>query len=136
MGDMGYFDEQDRLWFCGRKAHRVLADGGKVFYSVCVEAIFESALERLLAGRVKTPRAALVGLGEAGQQRPFILLEGFNLERSPVYGAFKAWRESHELARQIQVLGYPKPFPVDVRHNVKINRELLAQWAEQTERKK
>jgi hypothetical protein len=26
-------------------------------------------------------------------------------------------------------LRYPKPFPVDIRHNAKISRELLAAWA-------
>ena len=26
-------------------------------------------------------------------------------------------------------LHYPKPFPVDIRHNAKIGREVLAVWA-------
>src|SRR5262249_34092040 len=28
MGDVGYFDEQGRLWYCGRKSHRVVAPWG------------------------------------------------------------------------------------------------------------
>ena len=27
MGDLGYFDSEGRLWFCGRKAHRVPGEG-------------------------------------------------------------------------------------------------------------
>jgi hypothetical protein len=27
------------------------------------------------------------------------------------------------------IFAYPEPFPVDIRHNAKINREQLAQWA-------
>jgi olefin beta-lactone synthetase len=29
IGDLGYLDSQDRLWFCGRKAHRVLTPAGR-----------------------------------------------------------------------------------------------------------
>jgi hypothetical protein len=95
-----------------------------------VEALFERALEEFLAGRLTTPRAALVGPGKPGEQKPYLLLEKFDVSRSPFYGAFKAWHEHHEMARLVQVRNYPQPFPVDVRHNVKINRELLRQWAE------
>jgi hypothetical protein len=36
---------------------------------------------------------------------------------------------AHSLTRQIQTVLYPKAFPVDVRHNAKIDREKLAAWA-------
>eukprot|EP00913_Durusdinium_trenchii_P023379 g21957.t1 len=39
MGDVGYFDEGGRLWFCGRKAHIVHTAGGAMFPVRC-EAIF------------------------------------------------------------------------------------------------
>ena len=29
MGDVGYLDEQGRIWFCGRKSHRVQTAGGR-----------------------------------------------------------------------------------------------------------
>ena len=31
MGDVGYRDEQGRIWFCGRKTHRVITPGGTMF---------------------------------------------------------------------------------------------------------
>ena len=41
MGDVGYIDAQGRLWFCGRKSHRVeLAD--RVLFSAPVEEIFNT----------------------------------------------------------------------------------------------
>ena len=39
IGDVGYLDDQDRFWFCGRKAHRVLTAEGPM-YTVPCEAIF------------------------------------------------------------------------------------------------
>ena len=36
MGDIGYIDDRGRLWFCGRKGHRVVVDE-KTLFSVCCE---------------------------------------------------------------------------------------------------
>ena len=38
MGDVGWLDDQERLWFCGRKGHRVICDQGVLFSSL--EEIF------------------------------------------------------------------------------------------------
>ncbi|MCP3931937.1 MAG: AMP-binding protein, partial [Bacteroidetes bacterium] len=38
MGDIGYLDESGRLWFCGRKGHRVITSKGVLFTIPC-EAI-------------------------------------------------------------------------------------------------
>ena len=37
MGDLGYFDSEGRLWFCGRKAHRVQI-GSKCLFTIPTEA--------------------------------------------------------------------------------------------------
>src|SRR5205823_8672131 len=39
MGDLGYFDSEENLWFCGRKAHRVKV-GEQKLYSIQCEHIF------------------------------------------------------------------------------------------------
>ena len=49
MGDVGYLDEQDRFWFCGRKAHRVRTASGAL-YTIPCEAIFNQHPERLPLG--------------------------------------------------------------------------------------
>ena len=128
MGDMGYVDENGRLWFCGRKAHRVLKRDCTL-YSVCVEAVFEAAIERIF-GAVR--RVALVGIGKPGEQSAVILCEqGSELSRpGKLRDEFNAWRKGEELAAQVErVLSYPAQFPVDIRHNAKINREELSRWA-------
>jgi len=127
MGDVGYFDESGRLWFCGRKAHIVSTSTG-VMYSVCCEAIFNN--------HPAIYRSALVGVGAKGQQTPVIVAE-------PEPGKFPAsHRERQQLREELLHLGTQNPLtenirrilfhrslPVDTRHNVKINRELLAAWA-------
>jgi acyl-CoA synthetase (AMP-forming)/AMP-acid ligase II len=66
MGDAGYLDRQERFWFCGRLAHRVLTADGPM-YTIPCEAIFNQHAD--------VERSALVGVGPAGQQRPVIVLE-------------------------------------------------------------
>ena len=122
MGDMGYVDQEGRLWFCGRKAHRVLSAEGPM-YSVCCEAIFnEHPLLR---------RSALVGLGEAGSQLPVLVVE-LNQKEKPPAGLKEellALGQSSEQTKTIRHILVHPAFPVDIRHNAKIFREKLAQWA-------
>ena len=123
MGDMGYQDEQGRLWFCGRKAHRVLTAYGPM-YTVCCEAIFNEHPEVF--------RSALVGLGDPGVQLPVITVELY--EKKPK-DQKRLCAELHELARAnsltktIDTFMIFSVFPVDIRHNAKIFREKLAVWA-------
>lgn len=56
MGDVGYFDAQGRLWFCGRKTQRVETARGPL-YTEQVEPVFNT-----VAGVART---ALVGVGAA-----------------------------------------------------------------------
>ncbi|MEW6519380.1 MAG: fatty acid CoA ligase family protein [Thermodesulfobacteriota bacterium] len=122
MGDMGYLDEKGRLWFCGRKAHRVQT-GQEILYTICCEAIFNE--------HPRVFRSALVGIGAPGRQLPVLIVEP--AERIADKEAFLA--ELAELGRQNSVtagisrfLIHPA-FPVDIRHNAKIFREKLAEWA-------
>ena len=59
IGDSGYLDDQDRFWFCGRVAHRVLTADGPL-YPVCCEAIFNQhpAIRRSAPGRRRPRRPA------------------------------------------------------------------------------
>ncbi len=127
MGDAGYFDDQDRFWFCGRVAHRVQTASG-VMYTIPCEAIFNQ--------HPTIFRSALVGVGPAGQQRPVIVAE-------PWPGKFPRGRQSRDsLLSELRQLAAENPLtqsihdfflhaalPVDVRHNAKIFREQLAVWA-------
>ncbi len=128
MGDVGYFDARGRLWFCGRKAHRVTTPGGVLFPVPC-ETIFNA--------HPKVTRTALVGVGQPGNQRPVLLVEpdptffpNAELDRHKLTLELLALGAEHAHTQGIQtVLFYPGAFPTDVRHNAKIQREKLAVWA-------
>lgn len=127
MGDVGYFDEHGRLWFCGRKAHRVETVAGPL-YTVCCEAVFNR--------HPHVRRTALVGVGPRGHQRPVICVElerGRRGKRRPewkqIVGQLRDLGRAHAHTRAIDTFLLHPGLPVDVRHNAKIFREKLALWA-------
>lgn len=133
MGDVGYLDEQDRFWFCGRMAHRVLTapgpNGSAPMYTIPCEAIFNR--------HPSIYRSALVGVGPVGQQRPVIVLEpepgqmpATDAEREKLFAEMRALARESEKTAHIDRFLLHKSLPVDIRHNAKIFREKLAVWAE------
>ncbi len=128
MGDMGYYDEKGRLWFCGRKAHRVMTKD-EILYSVCCEAVFNH--------HPAVARSALVGIGEPGSQIPVILVEPkpdmapeSQDEYDRLIGDLKKLGAGKDFTSRISKFLVHSSFPVDIRHNAKIFREQLAEWAE------
>jgi olefin beta-lactone synthetase len=126
MGDVGCLDSKGLLWYCGRKSHRVQTAHGTLFTEP-VEAIFNQ-----LPG---IARCALVGTGSAPLQTPVIVYEPTPEAKSSMHSdqlidALQHIAAQHQITRHIQrFMAYPKSLPVDIRHNAKINRELLAQFA-------
>ncbi|MBM9613420.1 AMP-binding protein [Desulfobulbus rhabdoformis] len=122
MGDMGYLDQEGRLWFCGRKAHRVATEKGMLF-TVCCEAIFNEH------PRVK--RSALVGVGSWGSQVPVLIVELFEKvkDQEQLYHELRELARANERTCEIDRFLIHPAFPVDIRHNAKIFREKLAVWA-------
>lgn len=128
MGDVGYLDDEGRLWFCGRKSHRV-QQGDTLLFSVPCEAIAET--------HPQVYRAALVWAGERPEQTPVMCIElEKNVGASPrLLSEVKELLSAHTHTRMIDhVLSHPG-FPVDRRHNAKIEREQLSLWAEKQLRK-
>jgi len=119
MGDLGYFDERGRLWMCGRKSQRVRLDQGDL-YTVPCEAVFNT--------HEQVSRSALVAVD--GEPVIVVELAGNAPAADAMLADLQRIAESHEHTRPIRrFLIYPKAFPVDIRHNAKINREKLAHWA-------
>jgi olefin beta-lactone synthetase len=124
MGDVGRLDAQGRLWFCGRKGQRLETATGTHF--TALEAVFEE--------HPRVARAALVAVGK----KPVLIIE-------PRPGQRPSGRAEREaFAKELLALAAASPaaakadirdvllhpaLPVDVRHNAKIRRELLAEWA-------
>ncbi|MCO4782952.1 MAG: AMP-binding protein [Candidatus Cloacimonetes bacterium] len=127
MGDVGYKDDQGRLWFCGRKAHRVDTETQRLF-SVCTEAIFNQHSDIY--------RSALVGVERKGSVHSVMIVQ-------PIEGKFPQSEQSKDLLRNelfslatqydhtknISNILFHEDFPVDIRHNAKIFREKLSVWA-------
>jgi acyl-CoA synthetase (AMP-forming)/AMP-acid ligase II len=135
MGDAGYLDEQDRFWFCGRVAHRVIANSQETLFTIPCEAIFNL--------HPSVERTALVGIGPAGNQTSVLVVEPRSVTRG-IFG-YKLPNAKHleslrlelfelgsksPLTRSIKTILFHPNFPVDIRHNAKIFREKLAIWAE------
>lgn len=125
MGDLGYFDEGGRLWFCGRMAERVETPAGLMF-TECVEAIINQ--------HPRVFRSALVALGERPNQTPAVVIEPISGEWPTDNSAMQCFRDelrelaqASELTRGIERIEFCRAFPVDVRHNAKILRLTLAE---------
>ncbi len=125
MGDVGWMDAAGRLWFCGRKAHRVVTEHGTLFTVPC-EAVFNQ--------HPAVRRSALVGVGHRPNQRPVICVElepeHRRANRRALARELLEMARQHDLTRSITTVLFHPAFPVDIRHNAKIFRERLAVWAE------
>ncbi|MBL1141028.1 MAG: AMP-binding protein [Proteobacteria bacterium] len=124
MGDTGYLDDENRLWFCGRKSHRVMTESESMF-TICCEAIFNS--------HPFVFRSALVGAICNNKTVPVICIElesehkKFN--KKELTEELLMLAAGSELTKNIKHILFHSAFPVDVRHNAKIGREKLADWA-------
>ncbi|HEY2147575.1 MAG TPA: fatty acid CoA ligase family protein [Pirellulales bacterium] len=126
MGDVGYLDPQGRFWFCGRLTQRVVTPAGAM-YTIPCEAIFNRHPE--------LRRSALVGVGPPGEQQPVIVVElqsgrvPRGAARAKTIDELRSLALSSPLTADIRHFLVHPSLPVDLRHNVKINREKLAGWA-------
>ena len=125
MGDLGWKDKIGRIWFCGRKSHRIVTETETLFTIPC-EAVFN--------GHPQVHRSALVGIGPRGHQLPVICIEPVNYREAKrnegaLRDALLALADAHVHTRPIRIMLLCKTFPVDIRHNAKIFREKLAVWA-------
>ena len=125
IGDVGYFDDQGRFWYCGRKSHRI-ETGATTLFTECCEAVFNEHPD--------VRRTALVGIGLRGGQTPVIIYEPLttNVDHESVVRQLSEIASRFAHTREIRHFLSYHPFPVDVRHNAKINREQLAVIAAQT----
>ena len=119
MGDVGYFDDEGRLWYCGRKSHRVVTQEG---------VMFTEQIENIFNAHPLVFRTALVGVdGE-----PVIWVElqkGVNTDKEKIITELKTLAVPYPQASRIQTFLFLNKFPTDVRHNSKIIREKLTELA-------
>ena len=123
MGDLGGRDENGRVWFCGRKSHRVETEAGPLFTIPC-EAVFNT--------HPLVYRTALVGVGVPGALTPVLCVElekGVKTDLPALKEELLVIARDHIHTHAIETILFHPAFPVDIRHNAKIFREKLAVWA-------
>jgi acyl-CoA synthetase (AMP-forming)/AMP-acid ligase II len=128
MGDLGYIDEQGLLWMCGRKAHRVETETN-VFFSIPCERIFNT--------HEAVKRTALVKVTICNKPVPLLCVElsdnaknNKEFDESALFSQLKVIALGHKQTSAISHFLLHDNFPVDIRHNAKIFREKLADWAQ------
>ena len=120
MGDLGYIDADGRLWFCGRKDHRFSTEVGEI-YPVQLEGIFNHHPE--------VPRTAIVGVattGSSSKKKSVLIVNA--AEKNELRKDLTEMAAENGLPEFSSIL-FKSKFPLDVRHNIKINRPLLAEYA-------
>jgi len=128
MGDLGRLDARGRLWFCGRKSHRLRTRQGLV-PPVPTELHYN--------GAPGVHRTALVGVGPVGEERPVLVVEAErghhprgDEQRARFVETLRAHVRDVEGLAPVEAFLFHLGFPVDVRHNAKIHRGELKRWAE------
>lgn len=124
MGDAGFLDREGRLWFCGRVAERVETAAGPLFTEPC---------EQVFRRHPAVARCALIGLGPRGRQKPGLVVQptesGAALDPSRLAAELAGRGARHPHTAGIRQFFFRTRFPLDVRHNAKIDRAALARWA-------
>ena len=118
-GDVGHLDDDGRLWIEGRLGHVITTPAG-----VVTPVAPEQRMERLDAVRL----AAVVGVGPTGRQAIVAVVE------APLHVSGVASVELTDSLRQTAGIDFAAvlvvdSLPVDIRHNSKIDRARVAQWA-------
>ena len=120
MGDLGYLDNLGRLWFCGRKAHRLQLQGHEMYTENC-EGIFNA--------QPNIYRSALVGRGAPGRMTPVLCVEAeerlSKRQQAQLAGSLREAAMAHDETAAIDEFRFYDHLPVDTRHNAKIRREQL-----------
>ncbi len=117
-GDIGVLDEQGRLWIQGRTVHVISTATGPVT-PVAIENRVQDALG-VSAG------VAVVGVGPAGIQQVVVVLTGTGGPLAPLALADTVRAAA---GRPVSSVLITKALPVDIRHNSKIDRVAVRDWA-------
>ncbi|ATH07662.1 hypothetical protein BIY24_06800 [Halobacteriovorax marinus] len=126
IGDIGYLDDDGQLWFCGRKTHRVQSEKG-LMSSIQCEAIFNR--------HENVEKSALVGIVKGGYEEPQLVvqLRDKSKKSSALKEELLKMGQAYDHTKEIKTIWFHDNFPVDVRHNIKIDRLKLRDMASRGE---
>jgi acyl-CoA synthetase (AMP-forming)/AMP-acid ligase II len=121
MGDLGFFDEQGRLWYCGRKSQRV---------ETSVGTLFTEQIEGIFNAHPLVYRTALVGVNNEPVLWVQLVEHARHADRAKIKQGLLALGANHEQAARVKTFLFHTHFPTDGRHNSKIIREKLTLLAQ------
>lgn len=123
-GDVGRLDESERLWVEGRAVHVIDGPDGPV-----TPVPVERAVERSLVpdGNAIAGRVAAVGVGPVGRQQLVVVLEHDGAPGLAIDEVAAAVRGA--VSQPVAAVLVTDALPVDIRHNAKIDRAEVAEWA-------
>lgn len=121
-GDVGQLDAEGRLWVGGRLRHVVWTPSGPVG-PVAIEKMVEELSDVYMA--------AVVGVGPVGNQQLVVVVERMLPPKKPALASLSLIDDVRSVAGHdvVAVFDVPK-LPVDRRHNSKIDRTAVAEWAD------
>src|SRR5690625_4753099 len=120
-GDIGHLDAEGRLWIEGRTQHIVTPPTG---------ALGPGGPEDDIQQLPEVQRVAIVGVGPVGTQAVVAVVEPKDATLKPGLAPTELTvtvRSATDI--EIAAVLVTDSVPVDIRHNSKINRPVLAQWA-------
>lgn len=129
-GDVGHFDAAGRLWVEGRLAHVLVTSQG---------VLTPVALEQAAELDTEVRRAAAVAVGPAGAGTVVLVAEvgprfrGKKTAQGPAPADLAARVRERVLAEtgvEVSAVLIVDEHPTDVRHNSKIDRPVVARWAD------
>jgi len=123
-GDIGHLDAEGRLWVEGRLPHvLVTADG----------PVAPVGPEQQIEGCDPVRRAAVVGVGPHGLRQAVAVVETMPAVPRPGLATPELAADVRRRTQLplVAVLTVPQ-LPTDIRHNSKIDRTRLSEWAERT----
>lgn len=123
MGDLGRMDSKGRIWFYGRKVHQVKAHA-TTYYPIATEAIFNK--------HPQVKKSALIWITKNNRNCPAIAIEptGHIFTKSKFKSELRNLANQHSHTKVIEDIYICSKFPVDIRHNIKIDRKALSIMAQ------
>lgn len=128
MGDVGYVDETGTLWFCGRKSHVVTTKEQSDIFPIPVESIFNQHPD--------VGRSALIEVWDKNIKQVGIVIERNDhkiklkkVDQDRFFEDLLNIAGNNPQSKRVEHVFLHKSFPVDVRHNIKIDRLALSKWA-------
>ena len=120
-GDLGYIDENKKIWLVGRKKHIVELKNGVILYPRIIEPILDSMFGI---------RTALVNIQENSKANIIIEKNEFDWEllQKKLISSIPNLCDLIGFEIDFSFILYDDYFPVDSGHQAKIRREILSQW--------